>query len=48
LGEDLPSVKAEARASAQAIADGVRSQLIVLSFAELPMEVRELGTQTFR
>jgi hypothetical protein len=48
LGEDLPAVRAEARASAQAIADGVRGQLIVLSFAELPMEIRELGTRTLR
>lgn len=43
LGEDLPAIPAEARVSAQAVADGVRSQLIVLSFAELPVEVRELG-----
>ncbi len=34
LGEDLPAVAEAARASAQAIADGVRGQLIVLSFAE--------------
>jgi hypothetical protein len=33
-GEDLANVPPGARASAQAIADGVRSQLIVLSFAE--------------
>jgi hypothetical protein len=34
FGEDLPAVASEVRESAQAIADGVRSQLIVLSFAE--------------
>jgi hypothetical protein len=34
LGDDLPDVRAEAHASAEAIADGVRSQLTVLSFAE--------------
>ena len=34
VGEDLPAVSARARASAQAIADGVRSQLIVHSAAE--------------
>lgn len=43
LGEDLPTVPTEARVTAQAVADGVRSQLIVLSFAELPVAVRELG-----
>jgi len=48
LGEDLPEVPTEAHASAQAIAEGVRGQLIVLSFAELPLEVRELGTQNLR
>lgn len=36
LGEDLPAVPPEARLSAQAIADGVRNQLIVLSFAGSP------------
>ena len=41
LGADLPDVPSEARTSAQAIADGVRDQLIVLSFAEMPLEVRE-------
>ena len=41
LGADLPDVPAEARVSAQAIADGVRDQLIVLSFAEMPVEARE-------
>ena len=40
-GTDLPDVPAEARKSAQAIADGVRDQLIVLSFAEMSVEVRE-------
>jgi hypothetical protein len=34
LGMDLPAVPEAARASAQAIADGVRSQLVVLSVAE--------------
>ena len=48
LGEDLPEVPPEARVSAQAVANGVRSQLVVLSFAELPLEVREFGTQTDR
>ena len=33
-GEDLPTVAAEARATANSIAEGVRSGLIVLSFAE--------------
>jgi hypothetical protein len=42
----LPNMPPEARASAQAIADGVRSLLIVLSFAELPLEARESGTHT--
>ena len=46
LGEDLPDVPAEARASAQAIADGVRSQLIVLSFAEQSLEARASRSQT--
>ena len=46
LGEDLLDVPAEARASAQAIADGVRSQLIVLSFAEQSLEARASGTHT--
>jgi hypothetical protein len=46
LGEDLPNVAAEARASAQAIADGVRSQLIVLSFAEKSLEARESDIHT--
>ena len=43
LGEDLPLPAEPARLSAQAIADGVRHQLIILSFAELPREARELG-----
>jgi hypothetical protein len=33
-GDDLPAVQSAARATASAIADGVRSQLIALSFAE--------------
>lgn len=41
LGVDLPDVPPEARISAQAIANGVRDQLIVLSFAEMPVEARE-------
>ncbi len=36
IGLDLPEVPPEARLSAQAIADGVRSQLIVLFFASSP------------
>ena len=43
VGVDLPETAAEARASAQAIADGVRGQLIVLGYAELPTETREFG-----
>ena len=46
LGEDLPDVPVEVRASAQAIADGVRSQLIVLSFAEQSLEARASGAHT--
>jgi len=46
LGEDLPAVPASARFSAQAIADGVRSELIVFSFAEMPLEAREFGIHT--
>jgi hypothetical protein len=34
LADDLPELSAEARPTAQAIADGVRSQLIVRSFAD--------------
>ena len=34
LGQDLPEVAPPARASAQAIADGVRSQLVLLSVSE--------------
>jgi hypothetical protein len=41
LGEDLPEVRAEARSCGQVVADGVRSQLIVLSFAERSAELRE-------
>jgi hypothetical protein len=43
VGEDLPIPPEPARLSAEAIADGVRNQLIILSFAELPREARELG-----
>lgn len=46
IGEDLPAVPEFARVSAQAIADGVRSELIVLSFAEMPLEARESGIHT--
>ena len=45
-GEDLPDVPPQARASAQAVADGVRSQLIVLSFAELPLDASPISTHT--
>jgi hypothetical protein len=45
IGDDLPNVASAAQASAQAIADGVRDELIVFSFAKLP---REVGTQTRR
>jgi len=41
IGVDLPDVPAEARSSAQSIANSVRDQLIVLSFAEMPVEARE-------
>lgn len=44
VGAELPDVPADARASAQAVADGVRDQLIVLTFAELPREARERGS----
>jgi hypothetical protein len=43
LGEDLPSVAPESRASAQAVADGVRDQLLVFSYADLPAEVTQTG-----
>jgi hypothetical protein len=43
VGDDLPDVVVEARDSAQAIADGVRSQLIVLTFAGESLERRALG-----
>ena len=42
-GADLPAVPEAARASAQAIAQGVRDTLTVLTFAELSREARELG-----
>ena len=42
-GTDLPAVPEAARASAQAIAQGVRDTLTVLTFAELSREARELG-----
>lgn len=45
IGEDLPEVPSRARESAQAIADGVRSQLIVLSFAE-KLESSQADRQT--
>ena len=48
VGEDLPPVAAEARQSAQAVADGVRSQLIVLSFADGLNDSRESQTHTHR
>jgi hypothetical protein len=41
-GEDLPGVASETRPTAQAIADGVRSQLIVLAFAEQSREASEV------
>jgi len=41
LREDLPDVPPEARATAKAIADGVRSQLILLSFADQPERPRK-------
>ena len=37
-GDDLPEVAPEGRATANAIAEGVRSQLTVFSFAENPVE----------
>ena len=46
VGGDLPAAPDAARVSAQAIADGVRSQLIVLSFAEASPETRESGIHT--
>lgn len=42
-GRDLPEVPLAARSSAEAIVAAVRDQLIVLSFAELPLETREFG-----
>jgi hypothetical protein len=38
-GNDLPEVAPEARATANAIAEGVRSGLTVFSFAENPVEI---------
>jgi hypothetical protein len=38
VGIDLPEVPESARVSAQAIADGVRDQLIVFRFAETPLQ----------
>ncbi len=40
-GQDLPDVSTEARITAEALADGVRSELIVLSFAENPIQAPE-------
>jgi len=44
VGEDVPEVAPIARASAQAIADGVRSQLVLLSVAE---EREQPGYKTY-
>jgi hypothetical protein len=46
LGEDLPGVAPASRASAQALADGVRDQLLVFSFADLSAEPRQTGHHT--
>ena len=46
VGDDLPKVSDVARNSAQAIADGVRSQLIVFSFAERSTQVGTSATHT--
>jgi hypothetical protein len=46
VGEDLPEVPLAARPSAQALADGVRSQLLVLSFAENLLAARPSAAQT--
>ena len=46
LGEDLPELPAPARASGQAIAEGVHSQLVVLSFAETSPDVLRSGIHT--
>lgn len=43
IGEDLPDVPEVARFSAQSIANGVRDQLTVLTFAEMGQEAREQG-----
>ena len=48
IGTDLPGVAAPAQLSAQAVADGVRSQLIVLSFAESPSNAARLGASFHR
>lgn len=48
VGVDLPEVPPAARETAQTVADGVRHQLIVFSFAQLPQEARELGISTNR
>ena len=48
LGDDLPEVPAVARPSAQSIADGVHSQLIVLSFAEVLLANADPGLQHAR
>lgn len=46
LGSDLADVPATVRVSAQAVADGVRHQLVVMAFAEMPVDAREFGRQT--
>lgn len=46
LGEDLPEVTVEGRPCAQMVAEGVRSQLIVLSFAEPSAELRDSRLQS--
>jgi hypothetical protein len=43
IGTDLPEVPEVARTSAQAIANGVRDKLIVLTFAEMSQESRDQG-----
>ena len=45
---DLPEVPPEARATANAIAEGVRRGLIVFSFAERPLEAEALRTKKIR
>jgi hypothetical protein len=44
-GDDLPEVAPEARATANAVAEGVRSGLIVFSFAENPVEAEKSRTK---